>query len=43
MNRQIQLGISTGPKLGGAGEWSVETHGTSRRRSWRKLHIGVDA
>jgi hypothetical protein len=21
----------------------VEKHGTSRRRSWRKLHIGVDA
>jgi hypothetical protein len=34
---------STGLKLGGAGEWLVETHGTSRRRSWRKLHIGVDA
>jgi hypothetical protein len=34
---------STGLKLSGAGEWSVEKHGTSRRRSWRKLHIGVDA
>jgi hypothetical protein len=34
---------STGVKLGGAGEWLVEKHGTSRRRSWRKLHIGVDA
>jgi hypothetical protein len=33
---------STGLKLGGAGEWLVEKHGTSRRRSWRKLHIGVD-
>src|ERR1700734_554603 len=33
----------TGLKLGGAGEWLVEKHGTSRRRSWRKLHIGVDA
>ena len=30
-------------KLSGAGEWLVEKHGTSRRRSWRKLHIGVDA
>jgi hypothetical protein len=29
---------STGLKLGGAGEWLVEKHGTSRRRSWRKLH-----
>jgi hypothetical protein len=34
---------STGLKLGGAGEWLVEKHGTSRRRSWRKLHIGIDA
>ena len=33
---------STGLKLGGAGEWRVEKHGTSRRRSWRKLHIGID-
>jgi hypothetical protein len=34
---------STGLKLFGAGQWLVEKHGTSRRRSWRKLHIGVDA
>jgi hypothetical protein len=34
---------STGLKLSGAGEWLVEKHGTNRRRSWRKLHIGVDA
>src|SRR5690348_5551633 len=34
---------STGLKLCGAGEWLIEKHGTSRRRSWRKLHIGVDA
>ena len=27
-------------KLGGPGEWLVEKHGTSKRRSWRKLHIG---
>jgi hypothetical protein len=33
---------STGLKLGGAGEWLVEKHGTSRRRSWRKLHLGID-
>jgi hypothetical protein len=32
---------STGLKLCGAGEWLVEKHG--RRRSWRKLHLGVDA
>jgi Transposase DDE domain len=34
---------STGLKLYGAGEWRVEKHGTQRRRSWRKLHRGVDA
>jgi hypothetical protein len=34
---------STGLKLCGAGEWLVEKHGATRRRSWRKLHIGVDA
>src|SRR3954463_16524184 len=34
---------STGLKLYGAGEWRVEKHGAKRRRSWRKLHLGVDA
>jgi hypothetical protein len=34
---------STGLKLCGPGEWLVERHGTRRRRSWRKLHIGMDA
>jgi Transposase DDE domain len=34
---------STGLKLCGAGEWLVEKHGTRRRRSWRRLHSGVDA
>jgi IS5 family transposase len=34
---------STGLKLCGAGEWLVEKHGSTRRRSWRKLHIGMDA
>jgi hypothetical protein len=34
---------STGLQLCGPGEWLVEKHGTRRRRSWRKLHIGVDA
>jgi hypothetical protein len=34
---------STGLRLCGPGEWLVEKHGTQRRRSWRKLHIGVDA
>jgi Transposase DDE domain len=34
---------STGLKLCGAGEWLIEKHGTKTRRSWRKMHIGVDA
>src|SRR3712207_2004460 len=34
---------STGLKLCGAGEWLIEKHGARTRRSWRKLHIGVDA
>ncbi len=34
---------STGLKLCGAGEWLHEKHGTRVRRSWRKLHLGVDA
>jgi len=34
---------STGLKPGGPGEWLTEKHGTKIRRSWRKLHLGVDA
>src|ERR1700709_2246205 len=34
---------STGLKLCGAGEWLIEKHGTRARRSWKKLHLGVDA
>jgi hypothetical protein len=34
---------SSGLKLSGLGEWLVEKHGTSKRRSWRKLHLAVDA
>ena len=34
---------SAGLQLCGPGEWLVEKHGTRKRRSWRKLHIGVDA
>src|SRR3954465_14498930 len=33
----------TGLKLWGPGEWLMKKHGTRRRRSWRKLHFGVDA
>ena len=34
---------STGLRLCGAGEWLLEKHGTRTRRSWRKLHIGLDS
>ena len=33
---------STGLRLSGPGEWLVEKHGTRTRRSWKKLHLGVD-
>jgi hypothetical protein len=34
---------STGLRLCGPGEWLVEKHGSRTRRSWKKLHLGVDA
>jgi len=34
---------STGVKVFGEGEWKVRQHGYTRRRTWRKLHLGVDA
>ena len=34
---------STGLRLCGAGEWLHEKHGTKVRRSWRKLHLSMDA
>lgn len=34
---------STGVKVYGEGEWKVRQHGWSKRRTWRKLHIGADA
>ena len=34
---------STGLKLCGKGKWLLEKHGTATRRSWRMLHLGVDA
>lgn len=33
---------STGLKIFGEGEWKMRTHGKSKRRTWRKLHLGVD-
>jgi hypothetical protein len=34
---------STGIKMMGEGEWKTRKHGASRRRQWRKVHIGIDA
>src|SRR3954465_6268189 len=34
---------STGLRLCGPGEWLVEKHVTRTRRSWKKLHLGMDA
>lgn len=33
---------STGLKIYGEGEWKVRMHGASKRRTWRKLHIGAN-
>lgn len=33
---------STGVKVYGEGEWKVRRFGWSKRRTWRKLHVGVD-
>jgi hypothetical protein len=34
---------ATGVKVYGEGEWKVRCHGWSKRRTWRKLHVGIDA
>lgn len=34
---------STGLEMFGAGQWIEEKHGKKSRRSWRKLHLAVDA
>jgi len=34
---------STGLKVYGEGEWKVRTHGKDKRRTWRKLHLSIDA
>jgi IS5 family transposase len=33
---------STGLKVYGEGEWKVRQHGYSKRRTWLKLHLGID-
>ncbi len=34
---------STGSKVYGEGEWKVRKHGWSKRRTWKKIHIGIDS
>ena len=34
---------STGLKIFGEGEWKVRQYGYSKRRTWRKLHLAIDA
>jgi hypothetical protein len=34
---------ATGLKVYGEGEWKVRTHGVSKRRTWRKLHLAMNA
>ncbi len=34
---------STWVKVYGKGEWKVRTYGVGKRRTWRKLHLGVDS
>jgi len=34
---------STGLKIFGEGEWKVRQHGVGKRRTWRKIHLAVDA
>lgn len=42
-NGKIHIAVdSTGLKVYGEGEWKVRKHGVSKRRTWRKLHLGID-
>ena len=34
---------STGLRISGPGDWNSDKYKGSKRRSWRKLHLGVDA
>jgi hypothetical protein len=46
LKKEEQLDIifdSTGLKVFGEGEWKVRKHGYSKRRTWRKLHVGMCA
>jgi hypothetical protein len=34
--------MARGIKVEGEGEWNARKHGGSKRRVWRKIHIGID-
>lgn len=39
----LHVGVaSAGVKVFGAGEWKVRQHGYTKRRTWRKVPVGVD-
>ena len=43
INERVHIAVdSTGIKIYGEGEWKVRMHKESKRRTWRKLHIGVN-
>jgi Transposase DDE domain len=39
----IMIVDGSGAKIFGEGEWKVRQHGWSKRRTWKKIHIGIDA
>jgi hypothetical protein len=42
-NEPVHLVVdSTGMKVFGEGEWKVRKHGYTYRRTWRRLHVGID-
>ena len=43
LNEPIHIVVdATGLKIFGEGEWKVRQHGYTKRRMWRKLHVGID-
>ncbi|KAF1014318.1 MAG: hypothetical protein E5299_00838 [Burkholderia gladioli] len=43
-NEPIHLDVdSTGLKVDGESEWKVRQHGYSKRRTWRKVHLALNA
>lgn len=43
LNEAIHVVVdATGLKIFGEGEWKVRQHGHTKRRMWRKLHVGID-